>query len=405
MPSTTAILAVLLPPIMLTALLIPRSSLFKTTSTSHAVLTKPVSRLTGRDVLTIIALIIYKYILAALGLLPALKPSDDPDAPQTFDLPALSLTSTLAINSQDVLGFDASTAPLPPSSTSSSSSKTPSEETTPKSSRTLLVPGLVNPLMSILLANRTLPIQPFGCVNTKNTFTYLDAEACRNPTQTLDLTRGITVSASLGGLDNAGRRVKRGIEFDVLFEVAALRTGDTSPTTIFKQVGTVLAYLPRSTKPLFKESLQPTRVSQPAEYEGQEGEREWSTADGEIVELRLDAPSKWAAVCKDYNPIHMSSILARLFGFPGKIAHGNHALARALEQLARNPGAVSPEVAERVERLIGSSDVQSALEVQFRRPMVLPARMGLQVANIKKGFAMRIVKNEKEHVVAEWTTL
>jgi acyl dehydratase len=387
---------------MLTALLIPRTALFKTTSTSHAVLTKPVSRLTGRDVLTLIVLIVYKYILAALGLLPALEPSDDPDARQTFDLPALSLTSTLAINSQDVLRFDASTAPLLPSSSSSSSSKTPSEETTPKSSRTLLVPGLINPLMSILLANRTLPIQPFGCVNTKNTFTYLDAEACRNPTQTLDLTRGITVSASLGGLDNAGRRVKRGIEFDVLFEVAALRTGDTSPTTIFKQVGTVLAYLPRSTKPPFQESLHPTPGSQPAKDEGR---REWTTADGEIVELRLDATGKWAAVCKDYNPIHMSSILARLFGFPGKIAHGNHALARALEQLARNPGAVPPEVAERVEQLIGSSDVQSVLEVQFRRPMVLPARMGLQVANVKNGFALRIVKNEKEHVVAEWTTL
>ncbi len=393
MPSATAIFAVLLPPVTLTALLIPRSSLFKTTSTSHAVLTKPVSRLIGRDVLTIITLILYKYVLAALGLLPALKPSDEADA-QTFDLPALSLTSTLAIDAEDALRFDAATA----SARSSSSSSKDATETA-KSSRTLLVPGLVNPLMSILLANRTLPIQPFGCVNTRNTFTYLDAEACRNPTQILDLTRGITVSASLGGLDNPGRRVKRGIEFDVLFEVAALRTGDTSPTTIFKQVGTVLAQLPRSTKPLFSESLQPA-LTQPTE-----SVQEWTTADGEVVELRLDAPNKWAAVCKDYNPIHMSSILARLFGFPGKIAHGNHALARALEQLARNPSAVSPDIAERVERLMGSPDIQSALEVQFRRPMVLPARMGLQVALCKKGFAIRIVKNEKEHLVAQWTTL
>ncbi|KAK3196722.1 hypothetical protein K4F52_000066 [Lecanicillium sp. MT-2017a] len=394
MPSVAAVLAVLLPPVTLTALLIPRSAIFKTTSTSHAVLTKPVSRLSGRDVLTIITLILYKYILAALGLLPSLKPSDEADT-QTFDLPALSLTSTLAINAEDVLRFDAAAAP-----TRSSSPSSKDTQETPKSSRTLLVPGLVNPLMSILLANRTLPIQPFGCVNTRNTFTYLDAEACRNPTQTLDLTRGITVSASLGGLDNPGRRVKRGIEFDVLFEVAALRTGDTSPTTIFKQVGTVLAQLPRATKPLFKESLQPQAQTQPIG-----SELEWTTADGEVVELRLDAPNKWASVCKDYNPIHMSSILARLFGFPGKIAHGNHALARALEQLARNPSSVSPDIAERVERLMGSSDIQSALEVQFRRPMVLPARMGLHVATFKDGFAIRIVKNEKEHLVAQWSTV
>lgn len=394
MPSVAAVLAVLLPPVTLTALLIPRSAIFKTTSTSHAVLTKPVSRLSGRDVLTIITLILYKYILAALGLLPSLKPSDEADT-QTFDLPALSLTSTLAINAEDVLRFDAAAAP-----TRSSSPSSKDAQETPKSSRTLLVPGLVNPLMSILLANRTLPIQPFGCVNTRNTFTYLDAEACRNPTQTLDLTRGITVSASLGGLDNPGRRVKRGIEFDVLFEVAALRTGDTSPTTIFKQVGTVLAQLPRATKPLFKESLQPQAQTQPIG-----SELEWTTADGEVVELRLDAPNKWASVCKDYNPIHMSSILARLFGFPGKIAHGNHALARALEQLARNPSSVSPDIAEHVERLMGSSDIQSALEVQFRRPMVLPARMGLHVATFKDGFAIRIVKNEKEHLVAQWSTV
>ncbi|OAA57200.1 Ricin B lectin [Cordyceps fumosorosea ARSEF 2679] len=361
---------------LLTALLIlvPRLGLFRATGARHAVLPKPVSRLDGRDILVIILLILDKLLQRLLGLAPPLAPSSDG---RGFDLPALSVTSTLAIDDDDLLRFDAATAPRAKKGTTTAARAEPSSTTAPtppENNRSLLIPGLINPLMAILLANRNLPVHPFGAVNTRNTFTFLDPEACRHPTRVLDATRGVTVSASLGGPGNPGRRVKRGVEFEVLFEVAALRRGDTSPTVIFRQVGAVLAHLPRDTKPLYVSATADEKEEEPA----------WTSADGEIVELGMRAPKKWAAVCRDYNPIHMSSLLARAFGFPGKIAHGNHALARADDEGRETP---------------------SALEVRFLRPMVLPARLALEVADVRGGFALRVVRNEKEHLTARWTKL
>lgn len=42
---------------------------------------------------------------------------------------------------------------------------------------------------------------------------------------------------------------------------------------------------------------------------------------------------RYAAVAGDYNPIHMSALTARLFGFPRAIAHGLWNKARALAAL------------------------------------------------------------------------
>ncbi|OAA36398.1 Ricin B lectin [Beauveria brongniartii RCEF 3172] len=393
-------------------ILVPRLGLFKATGVPHAVLPKPVSRLDGRDVLVIILLILVKLLQRVFGLAPPLAPSADSLG---FDLPALSVTSTLDIDDDDLLRFDAATSPGTKKSVpaASSSKNDPLSAPAAENNRSLVVAGLINPLMSILLANRNLPIHPFGAVNTRNTFTFLDPEACRYPTQVLDLTRGITVSASLGGPSHRGRRVRRGIEFEIYFEVAALRRGDTSPTVIFKQVGAVLAHLPRDTKPLYRDLSPTAAVDGDGDGEKEPGqEPAWMSADGEIVELGMRAPKKWAALCRDYNPIHMSSILARAFGFPGKIAHGNHALARAVELIARDPSRVmtpGPNTADKAVLLLSRSDTgketPSALEVQFKRPMVLPSRLGLEVADVKGGFALRLVKNEKEHLTAKWTRL
>ncbi|OAA78875.1 Ricin B lectin [Akanthomyces lecanii RCEF 1005] len=402
--AVAAFAAVGVPLVTAALILVPRLGLFRATGQPHAVLPKPVSRLDGRDVLTIILLILAKLLQRVFGLAPPLVPSADR---RGFDLPALSVTSTLAIDEDDLLRFDAATSP---GSKKASSAKAQSNSAA-ENNRSLLIAGLVNPLMSILLANRNLPIHPFGAVNTRNTFTFLDPEACRYPTQVLDPTRGITVSASLGGPSNPGRRVKRGIEFEIYFEVAALRRGDTSPTVIFKQVGAVLAHLPRDTKPLYRD-LSSTLAVDGAGEEEDEKEPAWMSADGEIVELGMRAPKKWAALCRDYNPIHISSILARAFGFPGKIAHGNHALARAVELIARDPPRVMTpglSTADKASLLLSRSDdgkeTPSALEVHFKRPMVLPSRLGLEVADVKSGFALRVVKNEKEHLTAMWTKL
>jgi acyl dehydratase len=68
---------------------------------------------------------------------------------------------------------------------------------------------------------------------------------------------------------------------------------------------------------------------------------------------------RYAAVSGDRNPIHMHALTAKLFGFPGAIAHGMWTKARALAAIEH-----------RLPEFLG-------VEVQFRKPIVLPARIEL----------------------------
>lgn len=77
------------------------------------------------------------------------------------------------------------------------------------------------------------------------------------------------------------------------------------------------------------------------------------------AEWRLDGDlgRRYAAVSGDRNPIHMYSLSAKALGFPGAIAHGMWTMARCLAALeSRLPNALT-------------------IEVKFRRPIVLPARV------------------------------
>lgn len=70
---------------------------------------------------------------------------------------------------------------------------------------------------------------------------------------------------------------------------------------------------------------------------------------------------RYAAVSGDRNPIHTSSLGARLFGFPGPIAHGMFSAAAVLANLeGRLPG-------------------RMRYSVKFGKPVLLPASAGLYV--------------------------
>jgi acyl dehydratase len=74
-------------------------------------------------------------------------------------------------------------------------------------------------------------------------------------------------------------------------------------------------------------------------------------------ELPGDLGRRYASVSGDFNPIHVHWLTARVFGFPSAIAHGMWTKARCLAALEpRLPDAFSVEVA-------------------FRKPILLPARV------------------------------
>jgi acyl dehydratase len=73
--------------------------------------------------------------------------------------------------------------------------------------------------------------------------------------------------------------------------------------------------------------------------------------------LSGDLGRRYAGVSGDRNPIHMHSLTAKPLGFPGAIAHGMWTKARALAQL-------ESELPDSFE-----------VEVRFRKPVLLPARV------------------------------
>jgi len=95
-----------------------------------------------------------------------------------------------------------------------------------------------------------------------------------------------------------------------------------------------------------------------------------------------DLGRRYAAVSGDRNPIHMHSLSARPLGFPGAIAHGMWTKARCLAALeGRLPDAF-------------------AVEVRFRKPIVLPARVEFldAVEGEEIGFAVRDAKRRTPHL-------
>jgi len=79
--------------------------------------------------------------------------------------------------------------------------------------------------------------------------------------------------------------------------------------------------------------------------------------------LGADVGRRYAIVSGDRNPIHTSTLAAKAFGFPRRIAHGMYTAARALAD-------VGP--AARGEAFFW--------EVEFARPVLLPCTVAVRVA-------------------------
>jgi acyl dehydratase len=96
-----------------------------------------------------------------------------------------------------------------------------------------------------------------------------------------------------------------------------------------------------------------------------------------------DAGRRYAKVSGDVNPIHLSALTAKAFGFKRAIAHGMWVKARALAALSgRLPDALTVDVA-------------------FRKPLFLPSTVVLSTAAVDGGWdlAVRNAASDTEHLV------
>ena len=87
--------------------------------------------------------------------------------------------------------------------------------------------------------------------------------------------------------------------------------------------------------------------------------------------LRDDDGLAFAMLTGDFNPVHWVPAYARAFGFRNTILHGFASMAKAWEGLVRS-------------RYGGSPSAIRSFDVQFTKPLVLPAKVGLYRAPLEQ---------------------
>ena len=99
-----------------------------------------------------------------------------------------------------------------------------------------------------------------------------------------------------------------------------------------------------------------------------------------------DIGRQYAKVSGDYNPIHLSAVSARMFGFPSAIAHGLWNKARTLAALAEHLPAANLEIA-----------------VQFKKPVRLPSEVTLLASAAGSSGDLQLIgAADLEHMVGHW---
>ncbi|KAF7188366.1 3-hydroxyacyl-thioester dehydratase X [Pseudocercospora fuligena] len=219
------------------------------------------------------------------------------------------------------------------------------------------------PLVILALVQRICPIKPLGAVNTRNKIKVLNPSFCRdiNAIKAAAQDGTLRYDINFGGADMPGHRRKRGVEFCITIEI--IRESEL----VMLQELWFLQFLPTSTQPLYEAG-----DDRKTELDVPDPRRPWRTSGEVELKLNRKDPKRWAATSKDYNPIHVSRLGAKLFGFPSVIAHGNHIAALALECLRGDWTHCS--TFETAQHICWLSQEPFSIEMAFLRPLALPNR-------------------------------
>ncbi|MCV2883252.1 MaoC/PaaZ C-terminal domain-containing protein [Aestuariibacter sp. AA17] len=90
-----------------------------------------------------------------------------------------------------------------------------------------------------------------------------------------------------------------------------------------------------------------------------------------------NAGRQYARISGDYNPIHISAVMAQLFGFKASIAHGMYSKARLLSFLMTHPQGIKPQ------QVCGQAFKSFSIDVEFKQAIILPSTL-VCVANTEK---------------------
>lgn len=122
--------------------------------------------------------------------------------------------------------------------------------------------------------------------------------------------------------------------------------------------------------------------------DGGRGERPQPPRATAVWRVGVDVGGAYAAVSGDRNPIHTSTIAARLFGFPQRIAHGMWSKARCLSALE------------------GRLPDRFTVDAAFRLPILLPATVAYSAERDARGewrLALHDAKSGRPHLTGTVT--
>ena len=216
---------------------------------------------------------------------------------------------------------------------------------------------LAFPLHMEILVNPLFPFPLLGLVHVRNEITqYRPIEAAEK----------LQLEVSVGG----HTEVAKGVEFGLVTRVRD-RAGDL----VWESTGTMLS---RQKSSVSGGSSKPRKTQdeglpfEPAEHS------EW--------DVPADIGRRYAGAAGDYNPIHLHSLSAKLFGFPRAIATGMWTKARAAAEL-------EPQLEQ----------AAYTLSLGFKKPVFLPskARFAYSLTDSGADFALTNQKGDILHLLGD----
>ncbi|GAA4351701.1 MaoC family dehydratase [Angustibacter luteus] len=182
---------------------------------------------------------------------------------------------------------------------------------------------------------------------------------------------------ALPGLVHVENRLelRRPVGVDEALQLA-VRAADLRPHSRGRQVDLLsearvdgeLVWRGRSTY-LAKQATSPP--SQPAQHRARSTSAMTGPPDARW-RLPADLGRRYAAVSGDHNPIHLNPLAAKAFGFPRTITHGMWSVARCVSSLA------------------GWGPATGVVEVEFRRPVLLPSTVELRTTAADGGWDLQL---------------
>jgi acyl dehydratase len=317
----------------------------------HTVLQFPLPEFTGLKYWTLYIYFITRSLLRRLPFLAQndLSPAQKDDDCYTMPGIPISLEIPFRTSAPDLIRYNRA-------------AKTSGIDTTSHPLHLMLfLSAVTEPAMLLLLTKINCPMDPIGGVNVRNRFEIVDPQLLDRKLKQVMKEEGVMDQGWVvkTRLDPNLRKVKRGWEVTIVVELVL------GNDTLYRQFFTFLQFAKHS-------------IPAPSDINHTEPEITPTTS----VSLTSNDPYLWATLSKDYNPIHFSSTLARLFGFKSMIAHGNHVLAKGMAKLDIN------------------GEGMRFMEVEFRRPAFIPSELDVSVDKGERSVVLGI--KGKASVVARY---